>query len=180
MPQTDKQLTTQRDATAFDTLFREHQAGLYRYLRSIAGPFISVDDLYQETWLRVSRHLARGKSIQNFKSFLYTTATNLFRDELRKLKIRRFFLGSLEEHSGTDEHIWVASANDDNDDFAGALENALQRLSPRQRMAFTLSYLENLKVDEISRIMKCAPGTVKATLFKAVKKLRNELKEFRE
>ena len=174
-------LTAQKETTAFETLFHEYEAGLYRYLRSIAGSTVSAEDLYQETWLRVSSHLSQGKSIHNFKSFLYTTATNLFRDELRKLKFRRFFLGSLEDHvPQNDKSIWVATDEENQDDLFGALELGLKRLSPRQRVAFTLAYLEDLKIEEISRIMKCAPGTVKSTLFKAVKKLRYELKDFRE
>lgn len=181
MPHVDEPLTTQHETTAFETLFHEHEAGLYRYLRSIAGSSISADDLYQETWLRVSRHLAQHKSIRNFKSFLYTTATNLFRDELRKLQVRRFFLGSLEDQSQQgNESIWVATDDENQNDLLGALELGLKRLSPRQRMAFSLVYLEDMKIDEVAGIMKCAPGTVKSTLFKAVKKLRYELKEFRE
>lgn len=55
------------------------------------------------------------------------------------------------------------------------LDKAVLALPHRQRTAFVLRYTKDLGIEEIARIMGCAPGTVKATIHKAVMRLRREL-----
>ena len=57
------------------------------------------------------------------------------------------------------------------------LEAALEKLSPRQKAAFTLRHYEGLSLDEISAILELDIGTVKAHMHRAVVKLRNELRD---
>jgi len=65
--------------------------------------------------------------------------------------------------------------------FAGEigarLERAMVRLSARQRAVFTLRHYEDLSLEEISRILALDVGTVKAHMFRAVTKLREELRD---
>ena len=61
--------------------------------------------------------------------------------------------------------------------IAKRLEHALTRLSDRQRAVFTLRHYDALSLEEISGILQLDPGTVKAHLFRAVSKLREELKD---
>ncbi len=70
-------------ARQLDKLFREHEQALYRYVRYLSDSPSMAEDIYQETWLRVAQHIARGGRIRNFKNFIFMTAANLFRDELR-------------------------------------------------------------------------------------------------
>lgn len=161
----------------FESLFHEHEASLFRYIRHLAGSSGLVEDIYQEVWLRIAGHINSGKEIRNFKSFIFTIATNIFRDELRRLQIRRFFLGPAVDEEFPDQ-IWVSSNKPDAFDLSDALETALRKLSTKQRIMFCLSYIEGFKISEISRLMSCAQGTVKATIYKAVQKLRRELHEY--
>src|SRR5436190_3487349 len=57
------------------------------------------------------------------------------------------------------------------------LERAMGRLSARQRAVFTLRHYEDLSLEEISRILDLDVGTVKAHMFRAVTKLREELRD---
>ncbi len=57
------------------------------------------------------------------------------------------------------------------------VEQALLKLSPRQRMVFTLKHYEGYKLREIAEMMKCGEGTVKKYLFEAIAKLRVQLKD---
>jgi RNA polymerase sigma-70 factor (ECF subfamily) len=57
------------------------------------------------------------------------------------------------------------------------LELALQKLSDRQRAVFTLRHYDALALEEIAEILKLDVGTVKAHLFRALGKLREELKD---
>ena len=65
--------------------------------------------------------------------------------------------------------------------FAGEiqqrLEKALVKLSERQRAVFTLRHFDSYSLEEIAEILKLDTGTVKAHLFRALEKLRNELRD---
>ncbi len=60
------------------------------------------------------------------------------------------------------------------------LELALTRLSDRQRAVFSLRHYEALPLDEIADVLKLDVGTVKAHLFRALNKMREELKDLYE
>jgi RNA polymerase sigma-70 factor (ECF subfamily) len=62
-------------------------------------------------------------------------------------------------------------------EIARRLGEALERLSPRQRAVFTLRHFEDRSLDEIGGILGLDTGTVKAHLFRALTKLRNELRD---
>ena len=57
------------------------------------------------------------------------------------------------------------------------LENALTKLSDRQRAVFALRHYDAMPIDEIAEVLKLDTGTIKAHLFRALSKLREELKD---
>jgi RNA polymerase sigma-70 factor (ECF subfamily) len=57
------------------------------------------------------------------------------------------------------------------------LERALGKLSERQRAVFTLRHYDACSLEEIAEILKLDTGTVKAHLFRALGKLREELRD---
>jgi RNA polymerase sigma-70 factor (ECF subfamily) len=57
------------------------------------------------------------------------------------------------------------------------LELAIDKLSTRQRLVFTLRHYEAMALDEIASALKLDSGTVKAHLFRATVKMREELKD---
>ena len=58
-------------------------------------------------------------------------------------------------------------------------KEAAEKLPQKQRTAFLLKHMQNLKIREISGIMGISEGTVKKYLFRAMEKLRIELKDYR-
>jgi RNA polymerase sigma-70 factor, ECF subfamily len=62
-------------------------------------------------------------------------------------------------------------------DIRRRLESALQRLSLRQRAVFILRHDEDRSIEEIAGIMELDTGTVKAHMARAIKKLREELRD---
>lgn len=64
--------------------------------------------------------------------------------------------------------------------ISSRLEAALDRLSARQRAVFTLRHYDDLSLDEIGNVLGLDIGTVKAHMFRAVSKLRTELRDLYE
>ena len=65
-------------------------------------------------------------------------------------------------------------------EISSRLRAALDRLSARQRAVFTLRHYEDMSLEEIGQILGLDVGTVKAHMFRAVKKLREELRDLYE
>ncbi len=63
------------------------------------------------------------------------------------------------------------------EEIKGRLALALNKLSARQRAVFTLRHHEGHSLDEIAELLQLDPGTVKAHMFRAVGKLREELRD---
>jgi RNA polymerase sigma-70 factor (ECF subfamily) len=60
------------------------------------------------------------------------------------------------------------------------VQDALERLSPKQKMVFTLRHYQGYKLKEIADMMECTEGTVKKYLFTATQRMRDQLKEVYE
>ena len=76
----------------------------------------------------------------------------------------------LKSHDGaTDQHSVDAEIREH-------VQNALDELSPKQRLVFTLKHYDGYKLREIAEMMKCTEGTVKRYLFLATQQLRRRLK----
>lgn len=189
MPRDDAELLAgagRGDSSAFATLYRKYETDLYRFVFYLAGGPETAEELFQETWLRVARY--RGKKpVLDFKKWIFTIATNLYRDELRKRKVRRLVLGrvSIEddfvETGDENQPVVVPAIEPDAERFAvrEALKEAMKKLTGRQRTIFTLMYVEGFKIREVCDMLGKAEGTVKSTLHRALVILRDELKDIR-
>ena len=175
------------DQDAFEELFKKYEGPVYRYLLYLCRSPHKAAELYQETWLRVSNALLNQHQVTHFKKWLITIATNLFRDHLRKKWFQSFFLGQemveADFNEETNPYSTVVPQLPSGDllyDLNEAIFEGLKSLSTKQKTVFILFHIEGYKIFEISETLDIAQGTVKATLFKAVRKMRKELKDFRD
>lgn len=68
-------------------LWETYSPRLFRYLMRLTGDRQAAEDLTQETFLQAIRHRRRAKTApQNETAWLFTIATNLFRDQVRRRK----------------------------------------------------------------------------------------------
>ena len=189
MPRDDAELLARAgrgDQSAFARLYNEYEADLYRFALYLADGPDAAEELFQETWFRVVKHLGK-KRVTNFKQWLFKIATNLYRDELRKRKVRRLVAGSETSEDrygdiGADGQPPVTpQMRPAAEGFAlrEALRKAMGKLTYRQRTAFVLVYVEGFKIREAGEILGKPEGTVKSTLYRALEIMRGELKEFR-
>ena len=174
---------------AFEALFDRYKNDLFAFACYLAQNEREAEDLFQETWLRVARHLDEIEGSRNIKAWILTVASNLHRDGLRKKRVRRFFYARKHEISNhvleTAESPWgwnPAAADSveqaERAEAGRAIDRALAKLPERQRRVFVLKEIEGLKQSEISQVLGVPVGTIKSLLFRAVKQLRRELKAY--
>ena len=150
------------DTQAFETLCRRHERPLHQFLwRHLGGR--DVDDLYQETWLRVARAAARFDPRRRFSTWLFQIAVNLCRDWHRR--------PPPEPH---DPDTLDAVAPDTIAPRGAAIDahRLLAALPEGQRAAVLLRYWHDLPEDEVAAILDVPRGTVKSRLHTAMTTLK--------
>ena len=164
-----------RDPDVLDALIEQYQHRLLRYLAHMAGNRATAEDLFQETWIRVLEkgHLYDGKS--KFSTWLMTIAHNVAIDHLRKKTP-----ASLDEmREAEDAAPWEPPAKGPSPfEQAAAMEDqeriqaALSGLAPMFREVLVLRFQEQLKLEEIAKLIHIPVATVKTRLYRGVQALR--------
>ena len=150
-----------RPADAIETVIRTYGNTLYRLCFVMLGNESDAEDAVQEAFIR---HLQKAPQFANpdhEKAWLITVATNQCRDILRFRK----------RHPQIDSEYLQELSTSSSD--SGILE-ALMTLPEKFRIVLTLYYVEEYRVDEISRIIGKTPSAVKMRLQKG-RKLLEEL-----
>jgi len=163
----------QRDVAVREKLVEQYQYRLVRYLGSLLGRRDGVDDLVQETWLRV---LERGESYNGrsrFEPWLFRVARNIALDAMRKRPM--FSLDSNEEDavrsspsSSEPSPYTIAARTQD----AERLAHSLETLEPLFREALMLRFQEDLSLQEISAIVGAPVSTVASRIYRGLATLR--------
>jgi RNA polymerase sigma-70 factor (ECF subfamily) len=160
--QTDEALAArlaQGDDAALRELLRRYEQPLARFLhRQTSGR--DVEDLYQETWLRVVRHAERFDASRRFSTWLFQIAVNLCRDWQRR--------PPPEARPLDDE---PAASTLERSDAALDAEQLLAHLPAAQREVVVLRYYHDMSEDEVASILDIPKGTVKSRMHQAIARL---------
>jgi len=173
------------DRTAFGELVRRHGDSVLGYLVRMTGNREQAEDFFQETFERVHEkgHTFRG---ERFKSWLFTIATRVAIDGLRKRK-RQPVLLSLNQSAGcTDGNcnelgaVTAANCCDPSEQAEIAeqkeqVRRAVDELPAKQRATLVLAYYQQLSYPEVAEVLGCSTGTVKVQMSRALRTLANRL-----
>lgn len=161
------------EESAFTALVIKYREQVYRMARRMLHGHEDASDAAQEVFIRVYRALPRFAGRSTLRTWLYRITVNLCLDYSSR--------GSREELSGLKELEWEPAPNDnpaetaERNELAQTVRAAIVTLPSRQRAMVVLRVYQDLPYAEIARIMGCAEGTVKATMFAAFGKLRKTL-----
>lgn len=164
---------------------------VYRYDRNVLSVALryannedDAKDLYQEVFIRVYRGLKNFRFQSEFSTWLFRITTNVCltyksrsKDHL-KVSIDTDYDDEEQEKSLSTELVYEGSSPEDisaSVDIGEIVNDAVESLSPKQKMTFILKHYEGYKIREIAEMMNCKEGTVKKYLFDAVKNLKKKL-----
>ncbi len=172
-----------RDVLLLHALVEQYQYRLVRYLIYLLGRRDEVDDLVQETWLRV---LERGGSYDGrsrFEPWLFTIARNLTIDHLRRRRDWSLDL-SLDPEDDTEPGAAAQSpASNDPSPFALAartedsqrLAQSMQTLNFIYREVLVLRFQEDLSLQEVATVVGVPVSTVASRIYRGLRTLRAQL-----
>ncbi len=182
------------DQVAFGELLEKYQQRAYYFCLHLVSRPEDAEDLAQEGFIRVFKNIHTFRGTASFRTWFYQILLNLCRSYHRHRYLVNRFTFNFAQKDGEDDEMEQSletsvpdqSLDGDpqrlmnNEELKQQLEKALQILPRQQKEIFALKHFEELKISEIAGITGLAEGTVKIHLFRAVQRLQEILKEFKE
>ena len=163
------------DARAFTELVVRYQARLLNFVYRTIGDRERAEDLVQEVFVRVYRHLHRFDQSKKFSTWIYTIASNLAKNELRNRSRNPLVLFQTIRKEWDADHRPLqfedTSARPDDlfrkRQLKELVEWSVAQLPEHHRVVFVLREIEGKSYEEIADITGCNLGTVKSRLNRA-------------
>ena len=166
------------DEDAFRLLVERHSRTIYRAACRVTGNPADADDVVQETFLRAYRALGTFDARASLATWLHRIAVNCALDLIDSRKRREGRLADSEaltavaSTSAAPDRVALGS------EMQRAIAAAMDQLSGNERTAFVLRHFEGVPLEEIGQILGIRLNATKNTVFRAVKKLRQQLQPF--
>jgi RNA polymerase sigma factor (sigma-70 family) len=146
-------------------LFDRYQTPLYNFYTKMTQDRAVSEDLVQEVFLRILRYRQSYRPGTSFRTWMYQIARNTRFDQVRKTHPETPFAS---------EPVASASLSDSAQQLqeAAMLQRALMQLPEDKRELLVLSRFQELKYDEIARLLGCEVGAVKVRVHRALQQLR--------
>jgi RNA polymerase sigma factor (sigma-70 family) len=157
-------------------LFRTEGRSLVRLARLFVDDRDAAEDLVQEAFIRLARHVGDIETLERAPAYLRSIVLNLARDHNRR------GLVSLRHQSASEREVVPADDPTQGvvdrlarDEASVAVLECVRRLPVRQRNCITLRYFEERSIDEIAAILGLSANSVKTHLRRAMEHLGRDL-----
>lgn len=176
------------DEQAFSALVARYTHPLFALFTRLLDDRQLAEDLCQDTFLRIYQRAEEYDPTRPFSAWLYTIATRLGIDALRRRKKATALFTSLDDQSRGQEEgkplgeTLAGSGRDPGIELEKREEGmrvrkALATISPEARLVLILRHYQELSYQEISAVLDCPVGTVKSRLHYAIQSLRAALQK---
>ena len=171
MPSAAAPLPEQAVDEAFERLFREHHAFVYRTAYSVTGTRHDAEDVLQTIFLRLLRRALPDDVRQNPKAYLHRAAVNVSLNIVRARK-RQHPIDDVEALRAVAPVVEGNQA----DEMRARLIRAMGEMRPRVVEMLVLRYEHDCSDAEIARMLGTSRGVVAVTLFRARARLKKALR----
>ena len=166
------------DSEAFTTLVRKHQKGVHALAWRRLGDFHYAQEITQDAFVRVYKHLPKLKDPKHFSGWLYVITDRLCNTWLQK---NRSLIGSVEDVSMVEiqrtpyeRYISEQQATDAREHRHELVKKLLEKLPESERTVITLYYLGEMTTKEISKFLGVSVHTITSRLQRARKRLQQD------
>ena len=154
----------------FKMLMEHFQKPIYNYIRRLVVSHEDAEDILQEVFIRVYRHMNKFRNESSLSTWVYRIATN---ESLRLLNTRKEETVAAEDVQ--EDLIGKLKASDYIDyenEMAVKFQEAILNLPEKQRLVFNLRYYDELEYEEISEILDSKVETLKVNYHYAKEKIK--------
>lgn len=167
--------TKNTQGQAFEVLVSTYKERLYWQIRGIVLNHDDADDVLQNTFIKIYRNIEGFKGDSQLFSWMYRIATNEALSFIKqRAKIQGItnvdYMDKIVSNLRSDVYF-------EGDEIQLKLQKAITTLPEKQKLVFNMKYFQELKYEEISKILDTSVGGLKASYHLAVKKLEQYLKK---
>lgn len=155
------------DETAFAVIYNHFKDSIYHTAKKITSSSISAEETVQDVFLKFWIRRENAPEIDNVKAYLHKVAENLIYDAAKRLQKIQSLPELIEDTVSATPAILL-----EHKDFESILQNAISKLSPKQRETYILIKQQGLKRQEAAQVLKVSPETVKYNLEHAMRNIR--------
>ncbi|MBC7924302.1 MAG: sigma-70 family RNA polymerase sigma factor [Bryobacteraceae bacterium] len=149
-------------------IFERHNRQVYGFFYRMTGSRELSEDLVQDVFLRILRYRETYQPKTSFSAWMYGIARNAMIDQMRKRRPEASFDESFPDLPTRDEPVDERMKARQETEL---LQQALASLPADKREVLILARYQDLRYEEIGRILGCEPNAVKQRVFRAVKAL---------
>lgn len=166
------------DEAAFERIFRRLSQPVFHFVRGMVQDEPLAQDITQDTFAKLWSIRDRIDAVDSLRAYVFQMARNRVYNHQRDQQVHRDNKADLRE-----AHPEVSPPAPDESLDADMLRSLLEQwvgnLPDRQREALTLRRRKDLSHDEIAEVMGVSPNTVNNHIVRAMKALRNRLRDYR-
>lgn len=175
------------DTKAFDELVEKYTPKLYGLVYHMTSNHEDTNDVLQDVFAKAYRALKRFQGKSSFYTWIYSIATNMTLNFLKKRNRRRgMSLDDVDSAIENDPDFIEATSKSDPvreaniSELQERLNMAMQELSDDHRAVVTMFDIQGMPHAEISKILGVSEGTIRSRLFYAHRQLQTYLDDFRK
>ena len=164
------------DAEAFTALVRKHQKGVHALAWRKIGDFHYAEEITQDVFVRVYKHLPKLKDHSQFSGWLYVITNRLCSTWLQENKS---LIGSVEDvpvieiqRTSYERYISEQQERDAREHRQDLVKKLLEKLPESERTVMTLYYLGEMTTKEISKFLGVSVHTITSRLQRARERLK--------
>lgn len=169
------------DEKAYRELVEMYQGQVHSVVFRMVRSREDAQDLTQETFVRMFRALDRYDLQRPFAAWLFTIASRLAIDHIRRRKVTPISLTQREAGSDDEYEIEIEDSGLKPDEFTTRneeerrTESLIQSLPPHYRIVVILRHQQDLSYEEIAESLHLPLGTVKARIHRARELLKTKI-----
>ena len=167
------------DISAFNTLVWRWEKPLFNFIYRYLGDFELAKDVTQKAFIRFYKNLHKLKEHAKFSSWAYQIATNLCKDEIKRIKKRTLIsIDSISENNYENDCKLIEEENAQPDSkynkiqLEQLIKKALQAIPEEQRIVIIMKEYQGLKFKEIAETLGEPLNTVKSRMYYGLSALR--------
>ncbi len=151
-------------------LVREYKEKLYWLIRRIVLGHDDTDDVLQNVFVKVWQNLDKFRGDSDLYTWVYRIAVN---EAIAYVNKQKKYPNALKDNAEGLTRNLESDNYFDGDELQEKLQKALEKLPEQQRIVFNLRYFDEMKYQDMAKVLNRTEGALKANFHHAVKKIED-------
>tara|TARA_R110002049_G_scaffold270002_1_gene447008 strand:- start:330 stop:842 length:513 start_codon:yes stop_codon:yes gene_type:complete len=154
----------------FEFIYNAYAKPIRRFLFFKTQDIDAAEDILQETFVKLWSNCSKV-DYDKVKSYLYSTANNMFLNEKKHQKVIHNYNENYKKHDTNESPEFIMLEKE----FMGKLEKTMASLPEKQREVFLLNRIEKKKYKEIAQMLNISVKAVEKRMHQALVVMRKEI-----